>query len=421
MEKFARLEVHPFAEKFPLMSDTEFQGLVDDIREHGLREKIKIHQGKIIDGRNRESACYLLGIIPEYEEWSGTGSLIDYIISVNLHRRHLSVEQKAMLGAELAEMKKGYNTSTDGLLSQADAAKLLNVSVSSIQRAKKIINAGVTELPEKVRSGEISLAQAERIAKEPKTKQMRLIRRAGRAVIEIKSEQKVITKKIEPIHLCLVCNKAKELNDEAFIDFIDFLSQKFGGHYARHLQNMLEDFIGIKNLPDIENLNERIETAFSYGIHEFHELAKFTKTPADVLGEALRVGVFNHRWREEEKGGKTERARGAKKKLYFLSEGKPNLEICDECYKPSPNLRKTGGKRICAECRKDKLVCSRPVRDYRTVLGKYNFRDKAGLELIKYGSFAEVIKNEAAFADEQGNKLIKFTIYRSLKEEFLNV
>ena len=58
-------DFHPVAELFPLLGGNEFDGLVKDVREHGLREPIWLHQdGRIIDGRNRYLACLEAGIEP---------------------------------------------------------------------------------------------------------------------------------------------------------------------------------------------------------------------------------------------------------------------------------------------------------------------------------------------------------------------
>ena len=60
------MNVHPFAEIFPLIEGAEFDALVADIKASGVREPIWIwHQdGSVIDGRNRCRACQQLGITP---------------------------------------------------------------------------------------------------------------------------------------------------------------------------------------------------------------------------------------------------------------------------------------------------------------------------------------------------------------------
>jgi len=58
------LQVHPLAGDYPLMEGEEFAALVEDIRKNGLREKIDLYQGKIIDGKNRYAALLELGSNP---------------------------------------------------------------------------------------------------------------------------------------------------------------------------------------------------------------------------------------------------------------------------------------------------------------------------------------------------------------------
>jgi hypothetical protein len=47
------LPFHPLANTFPLMNGAEFNELVADVKRDGLREKITLYQGKVLDGRNR--------------------------------------------------------------------------------------------------------------------------------------------------------------------------------------------------------------------------------------------------------------------------------------------------------------------------------------------------------------------------------
>jgi hypothetical protein len=97
------MECHPVCDLFPEMAKQEFGDLCEDIAKHGQHTPIWTHAGQIVDGRHRYRACCLLGIAPKFEEWSGEGSLVSFVVSLNLHRRQLNldVSQRAALGVDI--------------------------------------------------------------------------------------------------------------------------------------------------------------------------------------------------------------------------------------------------------------------------------------------------------------------------------
>jgi hypothetical protein len=97
-------KVHPAADVFPMMSDEELDALGKDIEANGLRHSLLFYQHNctgagrlLIDGRNRLEAIERLGLKGEWPfQWT-SGDPVPRIISANIHRRHLTKEQKADL------------------------------------------------------------------------------------------------------------------------------------------------------------------------------------------------------------------------------------------------------------------------------------------------------------------------------------
>jgi ParB-like chromosome segregation protein Spo0J len=95
-------EPHPFAKDFPAIEADELDKLIADIKANGLQQPITLYQGKILDGNNRQRACLRAAVAPKYTEFPGNDAQAQaYVISANIHRRHLSAEQKRDLLAKL--------------------------------------------------------------------------------------------------------------------------------------------------------------------------------------------------------------------------------------------------------------------------------------------------------------------------------
>src|SRR5262245_55524421 len=93
---------HPLAAIFPLMEGAEFDELVADIKANGQRQWIVTYEGMILDGRNRYRACLAAGVKPGVQKGDDcVGDPAAYVVSANIHRRHLTAEQKRDLIAKL--------------------------------------------------------------------------------------------------------------------------------------------------------------------------------------------------------------------------------------------------------------------------------------------------------------------------------
>jgi len=99
------LTIHPLADALPEMLTDEYLELVADIKTNGLREPLMLYENKILDGRHRYRACVELGITPNTNTFTGTA--VDakaYVVSLNVHRRHLTLDQKQKIAA--TELKR---------------------------------------------------------------------------------------------------------------------------------------------------------------------------------------------------------------------------------------------------------------------------------------------------------------------------
>lgn len=186
------LSVHPLAELFPAMTDVEFDALVADIRANGVIDPIVVHEGMILDGRNRYRACLEIGIDPLTRQWDGKGDALGYVVSKNLCRRHLDEGQRAMVSAKIANMKEGRPAKTVPIgtvsevaqISTAEAAQMMNVSVRSVRRARAVLSRGIPELQAAVETGAVSVNAAATVAYMPVAEQRAVVNQGPAAVMQ---------------------------------------------------------------------------------------------------------------------------------------------------------------------------------------------------------------------------------------------
>ena len=87
------------------MDGAEFDNLVSDIKANGQREPIITHEGMILDGGNRFRACQSAGVEPHFMKFGG-GNIVTYVLSTNLHRRHLTPGQQAAIVASAQDWEQ---------------------------------------------------------------------------------------------------------------------------------------------------------------------------------------------------------------------------------------------------------------------------------------------------------------------------
>jgi hypothetical protein len=209
MIAFTPLPFHPLAQIFPLIEGDDFDDLIEDIRANGVRDPIILHEGQVLDGRNRYRALLALKVTGElrgdgwgslareavtdedldpagglswFERYSPmlNGDPLQFVVSKNLRRRHLNASQRAMLAADLGKLGWGGDRSKSSRegLTISQRAELARVGHASIERADTVKERGVPELQDAVRKGDLGVKPAAEIAqREPDAQREELVER----------------------------------------------------------------------------------------------------------------------------------------------------------------------------------------------------------------------------------------------------
>ena len=165
-------ELHPLCTLFPRVVGADFDALVADIRANGLRQPIVLHNDMILDGGNRYRACLQAGVQPHFEHYEGE-SIVAFVLSANLHRRHLSAGQQAAIVSSAQDWAKAQtvgkpkSVNVDLLATIDQRAAQSGASRSTQKMADKVAKESPA-LARKVAHGEISLPKAiEQISPKP--------------------------------------------------------------------------------------------------------------------------------------------------------------------------------------------------------------------------------------------------------------
>jgi hypothetical protein len=157
------IAINPTAE-FPRMNEAELRELGEDIKAHGLNNPVVLlrepvdpanstsgHKYSLLDGISRLDAMELAGVpfslhqenIGKFRWTLGNNALPDptivegidpyvYVLSANVHRRHLTAEQKRELVAKLLEAQPHKSDRAIGKMAKADKN-----TVAAVRKAKE--------------------------------------------------------------------------------------------------------------------------------------------------------------------------------------------------------------------------------------------------------------------------------------------
>jgi ParB-like chromosome segregation protein Spo0J len=189
------------------LTNAEYNVLKSSISNEGLHLPIIINQDNVIlDGHNRLKICQELGVEPKFEvkEFSDQSKEKEFVIEINLKRRHLNSFQIAELEYKMEDIYKARaklrslsnlrNVNKEINLSRApnDAieevhkeqeketgkvseviAKRTGLSPRTYERVKKIIEEGPEEVKEKLRSNKTTIfKEYEKIQRDRKRQEL---------------------------------------------------------------------------------------------------------------------------------------------------------------------------------------------------------------------------------------------------------
>lgn len=166
---------HPLADLFPPLPAADYEALKADIAEQGVLTPVVLWNGQLVDGRHRMRAAVELG--KDFDTVTlacAESDLPKKVASYNLHRRHLTVSQRAMIAHEMEQMAHGGDRKSSdlkdhlkpkALVSREQAAEVMRVSYPTITRAARVVRESPPEVVAAVKAGEMTVTEAhDRIA-----------------------------------------------------------------------------------------------------------------------------------------------------------------------------------------------------------------------------------------------------------------
>ena len=274
---------HDYANLFPMLDAAAQDALRADIQAFGVREPVILFDGRILDGRNRYMAARDLGLDFPVADFDGADAdALAYVLSTNLHRRHLTESQRAVVAGKLANMKRGnpdFSNSanlqnSEPSVSQAQAANMLNVSERSVATAKKVIEKGAPELVAAVENGAVSVSAAAAVAKLPQEEQAATVSEGPKA---LKEKAKSVRQK-------------KAATDQPEDDKIDRKLRRAFRKLTPQAQE--DDWVGLKRAVHGEKVNARkLKAEIDLLKQRLKELSQEGqgKTIADLQSKCFRL------------------------------------------------------------------------------------------------------------------------------------
>ncbi len=185
-----KLTYHPLADVFPVLPESELHALGQDILANGMNRPIVLFEDQILDGRNRHRAAKAAGYVTQPSDFidfpGDFEAAVKFVMSENLHRRHLTGNERAIAAEKLATLARGrpVGDSSPELVSQAAVAKAVGTSPASIKRVRQVKERGVPELMDQVAANAVPVRVAAELTRLPAAEQREALAGGPRTVRE---------------------------------------------------------------------------------------------------------------------------------------------------------------------------------------------------------------------------------------------
>jgi N6-adenosine-specific RNA methylase IME4 len=266
------MQYHDVANIFPMSAPEDYNSLKDSISKDGLLEAIWIYDNKIIDGRNRYKACLELKISPRYRQYDGEpDKLVDFVLGLNLSRRHLTPSEKACVAVEALgyyekqakerqlagkkiDLTEKFPQGGGKGEAREQVAQIFGVNSRYVSDAKRIAKEDET-IFNQIKQGRINISEGKEIMRLPNEQRQLILQKldadVSKRMRDIRSDVvKETAKKVEPI-----TGKFQIIYADPPWQYNNFQGLRNGGVASARYNTMTMDELKALSIPDIADDN----------------------------------------------------------------------------------------------------------------------------------------------------------------------
>lgn len=212
------IEIDPIADENPMMRQSEYNLLLNDIQKNGQKDPVLMFEGKIMDGRNRLKVAKYLNIDLKVVHLSGTREEAEASARSSDTRRNISKSQLAM---KLARRVMASRFNSDGTpisirewLSPDNLVEVKNklIGARSVEKAIQMIKE-YPDVAQSVFDGYCKMGKAQKI------------------ITAFKNEKETAEQKLQSVLEQQAYNASKYAPEALFIDHYEsMIAEKYSSH-----------------------------------------------------------------------------------------------------------------------------------------------------------------------------------------------